>query len=106
MENYLIAAAVATIAPSLLVKGFFMTLSGGWSLGKRAIYGKEKTESDIILELKEKIELLNERERKIDLKLDQILKHNYYGHSSDNVKTDDNKNEDKNDDKNDNDAKK
>lgn len=78
MEQYILAAAVAAIAPSLLVKGVLMTLSGGWNLGKRAIYGKQKTHEEIIIELLER-EIKEERERanKIELKLDEILKHNY-----------------------------
>jgi hypothetical protein len=90
MENYLLAAALATVAPGLLLKGCSMILQGTYTLGHRAVYGKQKTEQEITLEevkelkrkfeekLEKKLEEINDREMRIDLKLEELLKVNYY----------------------------
>ncbi len=87
MENYLLAAAIATIAPGLLVKGCSAIISGSINIGSRMVYGKQKTTEELQLEelqrlnqkLEEKLTEINNRERNIDVKLEALLKHNYIG---------------------------
>lgn len=85
MENYILAAALATVAPGLIVKGCSAIIGASWNLGNRIVYGKQRTEQQITLEKVEELEKklnqamaeINDKEQKIDLKLDQILKINY-----------------------------
>ena len=46
MENYLIAAAIATLAPGLVIKGITAGVSGVWYIGNRAVYGKQKSKDE------------------------------------------------------------
>ena len=86
MENYLIAFAIATITPSLIVKGCETVLSGSWYLGKRIVYGKPKSDTELIQqkieqmekEFQEKMLEIQNREKNIDLKLDQIIQQQYH----------------------------
>lgn len=85
MENYLIAAAIATLAPGLVIKGVTAGISGAWYITNRAVYGKQKTQEQITAEKLEELEKMFEekmleisnREKNIDFKLDQLLKRNY-----------------------------
>ncbi len=85
MENYLIAAVIATVAPGLVIKGCTAVVSGGWYIGNRIVYGKQpseqqKTQSKIEeLEklFEEKMLEISNREKNIDMKLDKLLKQNY-----------------------------
>lgn len=85
MENYLIAAAIATLAPSLVIKGITASVSGVWYLGNRVVYGKQKSKEQQLEEKIEEMEKIFEqrlleisnREKNIDFKLDQLLKQNY-----------------------------
>ena len=85
MENYLLAAALATVAPGLLIKGCTALIGASWNVTSRMVYGKQRTEQEITLQevkqlkkdFEEKMAEIKDREQKIDLKLDQILKLNY-----------------------------
>lgn len=85
MENYLIAAAIATLAPSLVIKGITASVSGVWYIGKRAVYGTQKTPEEVTAAKLEELEKqfnerlleISNREKNIDFKLDQLLKQNY-----------------------------
>ena len=89
MENYIIAAAIATIAPGLVVKACGAVMSGGWYLGNRLVYGKSKSQEEIQMDIvsqikkdmeerfEERIIDIQNRERNIELKLEKILKLNY-----------------------------
>lgn len=85
MENYIIAAAIATLAPGLVIKGITASLSGAWYLTNRAVYGKQKTQDQLALEKIEELEKIFEermleisnREKNIDFKLDKLLKRDY-----------------------------
>lgn len=85
MENYLLALAVATVAPGLVVSGVTAGLSGIWYLSNRAIFGKKKTEHEESLERLDRLEKefeermleMSNREKNIDFKLDQLLKRDY-----------------------------
>lgn len=85
MENYLIAAAIATLAPSLVIKGCTALISGTYYVGNRLVYGKQKTTQERLDEKIEELEKkfeermieISNREKTIDMKLDQLLKNNY-----------------------------
>lgn len=85
MENYLIAAAIASLAPSLVIKGCSTLFNGVWYVGNSAIYGRQKSEQELtqelIIEMEKKFEQqmidISNRERNIDMKLDKLLKQNY-----------------------------
>jgi hypothetical protein len=87
MENYIIAAAIATVAPGLLIKGITAGLSGVWHIGNRVIYGKQLTREQHLEErigelekvFEERLLEISNREKNIDFKLDQLLQHNYQG---------------------------
>ena len=86
MENYLIAAAVVTLAPGLVIKGCTAVLSGGWYIGNRLVYGKSKSHDEIQMEklkneiedrFEERIIDIQNREKNIELQLEKLLKLNY-----------------------------
>ena len=85
MENYLIAAAIATLAPSLVIKGITASVSGVWYLGNRAVYGKQKSGEETVQEKIDELEKkfderlleISNREKNIDFKLDKLLKQEY-----------------------------
>ena len=93
MENYLIAAAIATLAPGLVIKGITAGVSSVWYLGNRAVYGKQKTKEEETIDKMDKLEKLFEerlleisnREKNIDVKLDALLKQNYKSSDSKSV---------------------
>ena len=85
MENYLIAAAVATLAPGLVIKGCTALISGTWYVGNRLAYGKQKSVQEKLDQRLEEMEKnfeekmleISNREKNIDMKLDKLLKQNY-----------------------------
>ena len=85
MENYLIAAAIATLAPSLVIKGITASVSGAWYLGNRVVYGKQKSGEETVQEKLDELEKrfderlleISNREKNIDFKLDKLLKKEY-----------------------------
>ena len=99
MENYLIAAAVATLAPSLVIKGCTALVSGTLYVGNRLVYGKQKSVQQKLDERLEEMEKkfeermleISNRERNIDMKLDKLLKSNYFKDSNDSENTKDSK---------------
>ena len=75
MEQYIIAAAIATVAPGLLIKGITAGVSGAWYLTNRVVYGKQKSDKELLKdELKEVLrEALEESEMKYERKLEERL---------------------------------
>jgi predicted NBD/HSP70 family sugar kinase len=85
MEQYILAAAIATLAPGLIIKGITAGVSGAWYLTNRAVYGKQKSQQEQVQEkiqelekkFEERLLEISNNERNINLKLDKLLKQDY-----------------------------
>lgn len=98
MENYVFAVVIATIGPGLFMKSCNTLMEGVWYAGKRMIYGRQKTTQEVVQEIfqkqlekmeknfEERILEISNHEKNIDMKLDKILKINYYQHGTDDAR--------------------